>query len=181
MRTVLISLFLLLGRATYSQNDSLISEFLTDILERENDTSIIAYTETIGSDYYDYLPHFFLSKGKVWDRETKRYVMRFSRKERRSIDEAITKKRDLLWSDSLLPQSELINPENNNSYIRDHPTRHIYQFTSPIFFRNNSIALIMIKHHYPGNKKGYAESVIYSRQGGVWRRFALIERNEWGY
>jgi hypothetical protein len=181
MRGTLIIIFLLVGNTSFSQRDSLISDFLASIIERETDTSIIAYTKTIGYDYYAYIPTFFLSKGRVWDRETRRYVLRLSRKERRSIDEEVSKQRSSVWSDSLFPQSDLITPRSSEVYIRSYPSRHIYQFTSPIFFRNNSLALILIKHHYPGNQKGYEETVFYRKQGAVWCRIALIKRDEWGF
>lgn len=181
MRAFLIIICLLVGKISFSQRDSLISDFLASIIERETDTSIVGYTGTIGYDYYSYIPSFFLSKGRVWDLESRKYVLRLSRKERRSIDEEVLKQRSLVWSDNLFPQSELITLGSGESYIRGHPSRHVYQFTSPIFFRNNSLALILIKHYYPGNQKGYEEIVFYRKQGAVWRRIALVKRDEWGF
>ena len=166
---------------SFYQSDTLTRNFLVNIIERATDTSIIGYTKTIGYDYYAYLPRFELSKGKVWDRESRKYVLRLSKKERQSIAEQVSEKRNLEWGDSLLPQSDLVTPGSSEVYIRSYPARHIYQFTSPIFIRNNSLALILVKHHYPGNKKGYEETIFYRKQGEVWHRIALLNRDEWGF
>jgi hypothetical protein len=180
MRSVLIIFLLLAENRSFSQNDTLVRNFLTNIIDRPTDTSIVGYTKTIGYDYYAYLPSFYLSNGKVWDRETRRYVLRLSKKERRSIKKQVLEKRSSEWGNNLFPNSDLVPPGKSETYIQNYPSRDIYQFTSPIFLRNNSLALILIKHHYAGNKKGYQETVLYSRQGKMWRRLAVIERDDWG-
>lgn len=181
MKTVIVIFFLLVVKVSFSQNDSLVKNFLANIVERATDTTTIGYTKTIGYDYYAYLPLFELSNGKVWDRESRKYILRLSKKERRSIAKQILEKRNSVWGDSLFFQAGLISPGSSEIYIESYPSRHIYQFTSPIFIRNNSLALILIKHHYPGNKKGYEETVLYRWHGERWQRMALINRDEWGF
>jgi hypothetical protein len=161
-----------------SQVDSLTINFLNVIIQRNSDTSIVGYTKTIGYDYYAYVERY--ARKKIWDVHQRKYLLSLSKKERRSIEEQVLQKRSLEWPANLLPQSELIKPGTSNVYIKNYPTRDIYQFTDPIFIRGKSLALILIKRHYRGNTRGYEEIAFYKKSKSEWIKLVVAERSDWG-
>lgn len=179
MRFILFLSFLVLSRESSSQADSLTVNFLNDVIQRSSDTSIIGYTKTIGYDYYAYVEARGFKK-KVWDVQQHKYLLSLSKKERRSIHNQVLQKRSLEWSANLLPQFELIAPGESKVFIQNYPTRDIYQFTEPIFIRGGSLALILIKRHYPGNTRGYEEIAFYKKKKSGWVKLVVAERSDWG-
>ena len=164
---------------SHAQVDKHTISLLTHIIERKSDTSIVAYTRTPGSAYYDYVARYAM-KRKLWDRDKKRYALKLTKKEGKFIEEQISLVREKEWPLQLLGYSDLIPAGNANQYSKNYPIRPIYQFTFPIFIRNNSLALIMIKKHAPANAGGSEEISFFKKSGKWWTRLALLEISTWG-
>jgi hypothetical protein len=179
MRLFLMTILLFTAILSFAQVDSTTLNFLNKIIERTSDTSIIGYTKTLGSAYYDYVERYAFKK-KVWDVFQKKNIFKLSKKDRESIRKQILMVKDLEWGPNLLFKSELFPEGEANNYYLKYPTREIYQFTVPIFIRNNSIALIMVKKHFPGNLGGSEEIAFYTNLPNGWTRLALVEKSSWG-
>lgn len=169
----------LLCKISLSQEDSLTSSFLNAIIERTSDTSIVGYSKTIGYDYYAYVERYALKK-RIWDVRKRKYLLSLSKRDRKSIQKQVLEKRNSEWGADLFNQSKLITPGQGDLYIKNYPTRDIYQFTVPIFFRKKSLALILLKRHYPGSTRGYEEIVFYERGKSGWVKLVTAERSDWG-
>jgi hypothetical protein len=164
----------------FAQGDSTVIALLNNIIKREADTSIIGYTKTLGSEYYAYIERY-AKKGKVYDRNSKKYVFSLSKKESELLRGQISTVRDHKWSTGLLPNAQLLIEGHSNEFFTTFPSREVYQFSVPVFIRNKTIALLLVKHHYPGNVKGKEEISFFQLVGNRWERIALLEESSWSY
>jgi hypothetical protein len=168
--------FLLVALFTNSvnaQNDQASNNFIRKVIIPRNDEKII-YCDSVNSYAIDEIKRaLFNAKYKTG------FVL--SKKEKVHVRSELKKMKGYVWQDSLMQNCTLIKKDSINyafgksnkslidgwGYFHDHFGEGYYDFSKPIFIRNNTVC-IFYKGHHCGWLCGDGVVAVYIKRGNKW-------------
>jgi hypothetical protein len=171
MRAFTLTIYLLSANSLYGQVDSLTINFLNDILTRDTVTGLIVYTQLEGPSYLG--PNVEL-KRKAGRAGNNKGQISLTNKEYKFIKRQWKSYKGFIWPDSLLNNSLRIEQDSVYNYLSADKKRNVYQFSKPIFIRNNSIALIHLTTLCCGQIYGSDHLVYFRKDNYGWKKWIFI-------
>jgi hypothetical protein len=62
--------------------------------------------------------------------------------------------------------------------VKNYQRPTVFKFSKPVYFRENTLFLIYISS-ICGNPCGFEEICIYKKENTSWKKWILVERNEY--
>ena len=191
--------FTLIAFSAYAQVKPDEVKFLESLLRKTLPEGEIVYTNKINESQLQRV-EAHIKPGVIQGAgtETKRNSISLSRKEKKYILSQLEIYTKPFWGDNLFAKSKMIpedsiasymkkvyqeysesfiNPNNSDNdkaeIMKNYPRPNLFEFSRPIYLRNNSICLVLISYRC-GNPCGFDELCFYKKVNDVWTKFVVV-------
>ncbi|HUS02880.1 MAG TPA: hypothetical protein VMY77_14180 [Chitinophagaceae bacterium] len=160
-----------LGQTTIIVNEN---EVIRQILRPEiNKHEEIVYTHRLNKGVLEYdTKEFIKTSTRFFNKKGDTLIL--SKSEKKYIITQLRIIKDHVWKDSLFNFSHRIPEDSTASYLKANKARELYQFSKPIFIRNNSICLIYMMRLCCGGIYGPTHLGFYKIQNGFWKNWITV-------
>lgn len=176
MRIIFSTILVLFLNLGYAQDNSTTLNFLSQLITRKHNTSLIYYTDKIDSGMYDFIIKKSLVRRKIGDLgDLNRDKLILTKKEVDYLKQQLTSAKGKTWKENLFINSERISADSMHSFLGQNRDKDLYLFSQPAFIRNNTIALFYVLHLCCGGIYGPVGLSFYRKKGAKWEMWLRIE------